>query len=364
MSIYKEAKTNTWRVIYRYTDWTGERKQTQKRGFKTKREAQAWEREQTGKLSADLDMTFASFVERYEEDMRSRVKETTWSTKAHMIKTKFLPYFGKLKMNSITSQQIIKWQNTMIDYRNENGEAYSPVYLRTLNSQLSAIFNHAFRFYDLRDNPCKKVPVMGKAKGREMDFWTKEEYLKFADVMMDKPLYFYAFEVLYWCGIREGELFALTPADFNFKTGNLSITKNLQHVNGRNIITPPKTEKSVREISMPKFLQEEIKELISMTYGVQDSDRLFPISKSALVRQMEYGIKKANLKHIRVHDLRHSHVSLLINMGYSAVAIGNRVGHESVDITFRYAHMFPSVQKDMAEKLNIEGAERGAEICR
>ena len=81
MSIYKEAKTNTWRVIYRYTDWMGERKQTQKRGFKTKREAQAWEREQTGKLSADLDMTFASFVERYEEDMRSRVKETTWQIK-------------------------------------------------------------------------------------------------------------------------------------------------------------------------------------------------------------------------------------------------------------------------------------------
>jgi len=196
MAVYKEEKTNTWRVIYRYTDWTGERKQSQKRGFKTKREAQAWEREQCGKLSADLDMTFASFLERYEEDMRPRVKETTWSSKSNMMHTKFLPYFGKLKMNSITAQQIIKWQNTMIDYRDENGKPYSLVYLRTLNSQLTAIFNHASRFYDLRENPCKKVRAMGKKTGREMDFWTKEEYLKFAEVMMDKPLYYYAFEVL------------------------------------------------------------------------------------------------------------------------------------------------------------------------
>lgn len=97
MSVYKEEKTNTWRVIYRYTDWNGERKQSQKRGFKTKREAQAWEREQLNKLGGDLDMTFKSFVEHYTEDMKSRIKENTWSTKEHIIEKKLLPYFGKLK---------------------------------------------------------------------------------------------------------------------------------------------------------------------------------------------------------------------------------------------------------------------------
>lgn len=71
MAVYKESKNNTWRVIYRYTDWTGERKQSQKRGFQTKREAQAWEREQLNKLGADLDMTFQNFVERYKEDRRN-----------------------------------------------------------------------------------------------------------------------------------------------------------------------------------------------------------------------------------------------------------------------------------------------------
>ena len=133
MAVYKEEKTNTWRVIYRYTDWTGERKQSQKRGFKTKREALAWEREQLNKATADLDMTFASFVEQYTADMKTRIKENTWATKDHIIRTKLLPYFGKLKMCNITAQQIITWQNEMLDHKDENGKKYSPVYLRSVD---------------------------------------------------------------------------------------------------------------------------------------------------------------------------------------------------------------------------------------
>lgn len=205
MAVYKEEKTGTWRAVYRYTDWNGERKQTQKRGFKTKREAQAWEREQVHKTSADLDMNFKSFVELYTADMKARLKENTWATKEHIIRTKLLPYFGKLKMCNITAQQIITWQNEMLNHKDEKGQPYSPVYLKTVHNQLSAIFNHAVRYYNLRENPCKKAGSMGKKKNREMMFWTKEQYLKFAEVMMDKPLSFYAFEMLYWCGIREGD---------------------------------------------------------------------------------------------------------------------------------------------------------------
>ena len=248
MSVYKDEKTGTWRAVYRYTDWNGEKKQTQKRGFKTKREAQSWEREQLIKSSADLDMTFKSFVELYTADMKTRLKENTWATKEHIIRTKLLPYFGKLRMSQITAQQIITWQNKMIEYRDEHGKPYSPVYLKTVHNQLSAIFNHATRFYNLQNNPCQKAGSMGKKKNREMLFWTKEEYLKFAEVMMDKPLSYYAFEMLYWCGIREGELLALTPSDFDFEKGTVSITKSYQRLNGRDLITTPKTEKSNRMI--------------------------------------------------------------------------------------------------------------------
>lgn len=354
MAVYKEDKTNTWRVLYRYVDWTGEKKQTQKRGFKTKREAQAWEREQLNKASADLDMTFNSFVEQYTADMKTRIKENTWATKDHIIRTKLSPYFGKQRMCNITAQQIITWQNELLNHKDENGKSYSPVYLKTVHNQLSAIFNHAVRYYNLRENPCKKAGSMGKKKNREMLFWTKEEYLKFADAMMDKPLSFYAFEMLYWCGIREGELLALTPADFDFKKGTVTINKSYQRLNRQDVITTPKTEKSNRTIKMPQFLTDEIQDYLKMLYDVGENDRMFTVTKSYLHREMDRGAKEAGVKRIRIHDIRHSAVSLLIDMGFSATAIADRVGHESIDITYNYAHLFPSKQTEMAEKLNME----------
>ena len=357
MAVYKEEKTNTWRAVYRYTDWNGERKQTQKRGFKTKREAQAWEREQLNKTSADLDMTFKSFVDLYTADMKTRLKENTWATKDHIIRTKLLPYFGRLKMCNITAQQIITWQNEMLNYRDKNGKAYSPTYLKTLHGQLSAILNHAVRFYGLKSNAAATAGCMGSEKHKEMLFWTKEEYLKFAEVMMDKPQSYYAFEVLYWCGIREGELLALTPADFDLDKGLLSITKSYQRLKGRDVITDPKTPKSVRVIQMPQFLTDEIRDYLKSLYKVQPDQRIFEVTKSYLHHEMDRGAKEAGVKRIRIHDLRHSHVSLLIEMGFSALAIADRVGHESVDITYKYAHLFPSKQQEMAQKLDMERRE-------
>ena len=190
-----------------------------------------------------------------------------------------------------------------------------------------------------------------------MLFWTKEEYLKFAEAMMDKPQSYYAFEVLYWCGIREGELLALTPADFDLDKGLLSITKSYQRLKGRDVITDPKTPKSVRVIQMPQFLTDEIRDYLKSFYKVQPDQRIFEVTKSYLHHEMDRGAKEAGVKRIRIHDLRHSHVSLLIEMGFSALAIADRVGHESVDITYKYAHLFPSKQQEMAQKLDMERKE-------
>lgn len=354
MPIYKDEKTGTWRVVYRHTDWTGQIKQTQRRGFRTRREAQAWEHEQFRKASADPEMTFASFVEKYTDDMESRLKENTWAHKEPIIRQKLLPYFGSSKINRITPQQIISWQNTLTNYRDENGKGYSPLYLKTINNQLNAIFNHAERYYNLKDNPCKKVDSMGKKKGREMLFWTKEEYLRFADAIRPKPFYYHAFELLYWCGIREGELLALTPADFDFEKGTLSINKSFQRLKGRDVITSPKTEKSIRIIQLPGFLGQEMAAYLDSHPEISPEDRIFSISKCGLYRTMVSGSKAAGVKKIRIHDLRHSHVSLLIEMGFSAIAIADRVGHESIRITYDYAHLFPSVQNDIASKLESE----------
>ena len=205
MAVYKDNATGTWRVIYRFTNWKGERKQTQKRGFATKREAQAWEHEAMLKQGAKLDMTFASFFEVYEADKKQRVKESTWESKSHVIRTKILPYFGNRKIAEIEAKDIIAWQNELMAYRDEKGKPYSADYLKTIHAQLTAIFNHAVNFYNLPYNPARRAGTMGNEVPKEMDFWTKEEYLKFSEAMMDKPRSYYAFEMLYWCGIRSGD---------------------------------------------------------------------------------------------------------------------------------------------------------------
>src|SRR5574344_568695 len=356
MPAYKD-ENNMWYASFYYTDWKGVRKKKMKRGFGTKREAQEWERTFLLQKTADMDMTFGDFVDIYRKDMKNRIREHTWQMKNNIINNKLLPYFKYKKISSIAPKDVIAWQNEMMDYRDDNGEPYSPVYLKTIHNQLSAIFNHAVRFYGLSCNPAAKAGNMGKEKCKEMKFWTKEEYLKFADSMMDKPLSFYAFEMLYWCGVRLGELLALTKNDFDFQKSTVSINKSYQYLNKRDVITEPKTPKSNRVISMPDFLCEEMTEYISSLYGIKNNDRLFTISKSYLHHEMTRGSNEQGIKRIRLHDLRHSHVSLLIDMGFSAVAIADRVGHESIDITYRYAHLFPTKQAEIANKLNSERIE-------
>ena len=355
MAAYKDEQRGTWYVSFHYYDWTGKNCRKVKRGFKTKREATEWEHHFRMKEAADLDMTFGEFVQAYTRDMKPKLKHNTWLTKEHIIRTKILPYFGKLKISEISTKEVIAWQNEMLAYRDDKRKPYSQTYLKTLHNQLSAIFNHAVRYYELRSNPAAKAGNMGSEEHKEMLFWTREEYKKFSFEIMDKPISFYAFEMLYWCGIREGELLALTAADFDFEKETVRINKSYQRLHGEDVITTPKTKKSNRTIKMPKFLCEEMQEYLQMLYGLKKKDRIFTITKSYLHHEMDRGAKAAGVKRIRIHDLRHSHISLLIDMGFSAVAIADRVGHESIDITYQYAHLFPSKQTEMADRLDDVG---------
>ena len=171
---------------------------------------------------------------------------------------------------------------------------------------------------------------------------------------MDKPLSYYAFEMLYWCGVREGELLALTPADFDFEKQTVTISKSYQRIKGRDVITDPKTPKSNRVIQMPAFLCDEMQDYIKSLYAVEPTDRIFTVTKSYLPPGDGQGSERGGVKRIRIHDLRHSHISLLIDMGFTALAIADRVGHESIDITYRYAHLFPTRQTEMADRLDME----------
>lgn len=344
MGAFKNEKNGTWYVQFRYTDWKGERQQKFKRGFATKREAQEWEREFLMQKQADVTMSIESFAELYEKDVKPRLKENTWLTKESIIKKKILPYFAKRRLCDITAKDVIEWQNEIRKLTDKSGRKYSQTYLKTVHNQLSALFNHAVRYYGLKSNPAAIAGNMGTEERKEMQFWTLEEYKKFSEAMMDKTISFYAFEML-----------ALTPKDFDFKVETVTINKSYQRLKGRDVITTPKTKKSNRTIKMPKFLCEEMQEYLGMFYGAGENDRIFPVSKSYMHHEMDRGAKQAGVKRIRIHDLRHSHVSLLIEMGFTALAIADRLGHESIEVTYRYAHLFPSKQTEMANKLDDLG---------
>ncbi|WNV58271.1 site-specific integrase [Oscillospiraceae bacterium NTUH-002-81] len=352
MKAEKDKKTGKWLIQYRYTDWQGKRRKSTKRGFATKREAEEWLRNFLITKKADFDMKFEDFWKMYCADMETRLREHTMRTKKYIVELKILPYFGNKRVNDITAADIRQWQNELIKM------GYSPTYLKTINNQLSAIFNYAVRYYDLKSNPCAKAGSMGKSKAEEMDFWTVEEFRKFIDSVMNKRLSYMAFMTLYWTGMRLGELLALNPKDVDLEKRTISITKSYQRLGKNDVITPPKTPKSKRVITIPEFLAADIKDYMDSLYDLQEDDRLFPITKYYLEHEMQRGIKESGVKRIRVHDLRHSHASMLIELGFSPLEIANRLGHEKVETTLNtYAHLYPNKQTKLAERLDSEYRE-------
>lgn len=367
MSASKDTKRGTWKVYIRYVDWQGEKQVKTKRGFATKKEALQWEREFLQKQSKDINMSFAAFVDIYLRDKKPRLKYSTYLGKKHILDTKIVPYFGKRSLASIKASDVIQWQNELLEQRDSEGKPYSPTYLRTIQNQLSAVLNHATKFYGLPVNASAQAGKMGKANAKEMSFWTQAEYLRFIETMKSKPLSYYAFEMLYWTGIREGELLALTPADFDFKNQELTINKSYQRIKGEDYVTEPKTEQSNRTIVMSSFLCDEMEDFFASLYGLKPDTRIFQITKSYLHHEMDRGCKESGVKKIRIHDLRHSHVAHLIELGFSPVAIAERLGHKGISITYMYAHLYPSKQYELAEKLEADrekGTESNSELRR
>ena len=199
MSAYKDKTQGTWYVSFRYIDWTGKKTQKLKRGFKTKKEALNYEKEFIRKTAADMKMEMNSFIQVYFEDKKNELKENSIRNKQHMMNKHIVPYFGTRKMNEITPAEIIQWQNTIQE------KGYSKTYERMIQNQLNALFNHAQKIYNLKENPCKKVKKMGKSDANKLEFWTKAEYDSFIAGIEPESEDYLIFEILFWTGIREGD---------------------------------------------------------------------------------------------------------------------------------------------------------------
>lgn len=132
----------------------------------------------------------------------------------------------------------------------------------------------------------------------------------------------------------------------------MTVNKSLAKVKGKTIIQTPKTATSRRKITLPRFVVEHLQEYVKLLYGYKPSDRLFWVDKYALARMMNKYSELSGVEEIRIHNLRHSHASLLIHLGFTPTLIADRLGHENVTTTLNtYGHLYPTKQNEVAETL-------------
>ncbi len=353
MSVYKNQKTGKWYCIFRVTDWTGKRKQIKKSGFTRRADALEYERNYTARESGSLDMTFGALADLYMADAKVRLRPTTYENKTWIMEKKILPYFRDQYVTDITPAKIRKWQTELIE------KGYAPTYLKTINNQLTAVFNYAVKYYNLPQSPTAVAGSMGKRSAGEMDFWTLEEFERFIAGMDGEPTARMAFNLLFWTGMREGELLALTLNDVDFDRSGIHIRRSYARLHQDDLIQDPKTEKGRRFIPCPVFLMDMLRDYVGRLYEYAPEDRLFPRTKSWLNSQMGRCCKRTGVRKIRVHDVRHSHASMLVESGADPLLLADRMGHEKVTTTLEIdSHLYPDKGKALAATLDALKAGR------
>lgn len=348
MPAYKDAKRGTWFVVIRYTNWTGERIETTKRGFATKREAKEFEEEFRRTAGKSPDMSMSSLCGLYLADLKTRRKPTTVYSEQCMINRHILPHLGSMPINKITVSTIREWQNKIMQAKAIFSQRpLSPHTLRNISVCLSSSLNYAVRFYGLPQNPVQIARGMGKAVVH-IDFWEVEEYKRFLAAIDDENDKLF-FQILYTSGMRVGEFLALGIDDIDFERNQIRITKTYNWK--LKYISPPKTETSVRTITMPHEIMQSLRNFLDRYYQIPE--RIFSVtSQKILTARLEKYAQKAGVHKIRLHDLRHSHASFLIHKNIPVTAIAQRLGHKNAKVTLEvYSHVYQASDGQIAQVL-------------
>ena len=354
MSVYKDKNTGAWYCIFRYKDYSGNTIQKKKKGFRTKREAKDYEIEFQNKLNGKSDMLFESLTERYLADGKVRFKPNVYHNQKNHIVHNILPYFGKLRVKDITAGVVRTWQNDILipKYR------YSSI--RTYNALLSGIFNYGIHYCGIAENPVVtagpiRYPAMSEEKS-PIRFWTKEQFEYFLS-FVKKPSLRLQFETLFWTGLRRGELKGLRICDVDLEHKEIHVEQNRVCVSVTGcpeVIQSPKTRSSRRVIGISDKLAEKLRVYIDSLYKPDPMDLLFPTKAISLISQFaSIQINNKITPRIRLHDLRHSHASMLINLGVNPKAVAERLGHANEGMVVKiYGHLYPEKRKEIVDKLN------------
>lgn len=356
----KLVKKITYKCEGSYIDANGSQKRYHKRGFATADEAKEWERvfllESTTGVSSNMTVNdlYIKFIDQKKLVIRERtLYQTDLSFKKHI-----LPVLGNIKLSNLTLEKIEKYQHDLLTVNKQNGEVLKNSTLELIQKELKSLLVFAYEKSYIKNMHIlsfKKIINIDESK-KEVDFWQPEEFYKFIEVV-DDIVYLTLFNVLYWCGLRIGEALALNWNDIDFNKKTIRINKSYSDYKHR--ITNPKTQNSYRTVIMPDKCFDAVSKLFEhdkQIIGFDNQKYIFhfekPLNQDTIKIRKDRWIAKAHVKRIRIHDLRHSHVSLLINLGFSAFDIAKRLGHSVDMVNNVYGHWFQNAQNKMVDKLN------------
>ena len=361
----KKVKKTTYKCEGSYVDIDGVPHRYHKRGFSSAEEAKEWERTFLLKATNEVsnNLTYGDLFQIYKDAKKIKLKDRSYYDMTHTVESHILPFWKKVSLSNITLKKIETWQLELLSkthyVKKENGNVlYSNRYLETIQTQFKSILKYGITMgyiTDVRLSMFELQKRSGETK-KEMLFWQPDEFMKFINEV-DRLPYKALFCVLYWCGLRLGEALALNWSDVNFSSKTIKVNKSYTK-HGRQITTP-KTENSIREIIIPNKCFETLEvlhELHMRTVGYHDKRLVFnfdkPMDENAIRLVKNRCCKAAHVKEIRIHDFRHSHVSLLVNLGFNPFDIAKRLGHTVEMVNNVYGHWFTDAQQKMVDRLN------------
>lgn len=362
MAVAKNKKTGKWYAKLYVKDYAGKSWQKKKEGFATKRDALAWEADFKAQHDGRERLTFKQAYERYLVDCEPRFKKMTLRTKRERFKDYVELY--DMAVADITPAIIRQWQNKNLLCLNETGDQmkYSKNTVVSINEQLSAFFQWCCKFCGLSENPVSKAGALVINKfiekpKRDQNIWKVEDFERFIETIK-RDDYHLLFGLLFWLGLRRGEVLGLHFADIDLDRGFLHVHRNITPDG----VDTPKTASSERKVSIPKNMIEELKKYMSRFYDPAPDQPLFTIGPGRLTnvftrKQEEVGMTPC----ITLHCLRHSHASMLINMGFTPDVIADRLGHKNAEMVLKiYGHMYPEKRIEVVSAIDdmIAGKKR------
>lgn len=349
----KKGTDGIWYFAVRYKDPFGKTKQKKIRNKNwIKRDALNAERDFLLSVKDGVStITFDELFKLYIDERSNKIKRKSIYNITMLVNKQISPIFGEMPIDKITLGHIQKWQNSLL-----NSE-YSNRYTYKIQEQFKTVINFGLRYEYIDKNPFK-IPIVQNRNEfkKEMLFWEQEEWNQFIQ-FVDNPVYFALFSTLYWTGIRIGEAQGLQIKDFDYENKEIHITKTYNPIHKE--LTTPKTQNSYRTVTITDNLTkllEGLKQRYKVYVGYNDECFLFgfdePLANNTIRRYFNNYIELANVKKIRIHDLRHSHVSLLRHHGFDRYEVAKRLGHTPAMVDNTYTHWFEKSQKEMRDKLN------------